>query len=56
MRERSDVGAHFPCRMMKLLKPLAGKTYVDLVISMATEAGDEDEEEVGPLVRYHFGN
>ncbi|XP_053317677.1 ubiquitin-like modifier-activating enzyme 6 [Spea bombifrons] len=39
--------------MHKLVKPGAGKTYVDLTVSFAPEA-DEAEDLPGPPVRYYF--
>ena len=38
--------------MLKLLKGSADREYVDLVVSYAGGAGDEDE--LGPPVRYYF--
>uniref|UniRef100_A0A8C6L8X4 E1 ubiquitin-activating enzyme n=1 Tax=Nothobranchius furzeri TaxID=105023 RepID=A0A8C6L8X4_NOTFU len=39
--------------MQKLIKPLAGRRYVDLTVSFAPES-DGDEDLPGPPVRYHF--
>ena len=36
---------------MKLIKPAAGKKYVDLVVSYS----GSEEDEMGPPVRYFFG-
>ncbi|XP_012944645.1 ubiquitin-like modifier-activating enzyme 6 [Aplysia californica] len=40
-----------PMPMTKLLKPVAGQQYVDLVVSFE---GDNDEDVPGPPVRYYF--
>eukprot|EP00106_Octopus_bimaculoides_P021056 XP_014788498.1 PREDICTED: ubiquitin-like modifier-activating enzyme 6 [Octopus bimaculoides] len=38
--------------MIKLIKPLAQQTYVDLIVSLESE---EDEDIPGPPLRYYFG-
>ncbi|CAG11186.1 unnamed protein product, partial [Tetraodon nigroviridis] len=41
--------------MQKLIKPSSGRRYVDLTVSFAPEADDEDDLP-GPPVRYYFSN